>query len=201
MLAGDRDEAVHGFARQHAAGRVVGIADRHHLRAAGDGLAHVVEIRNPAEFLAQHNFLHRHADGARPTPDLQVVRHEHHQLVAGLEQRHHEKKVRLRRSVGDDHMVRIAVRMEVRDSLPQLHAAVRPAIAELYVEQLFLLLGCEKLAQGIGMHATVGEVVLDGVFVERLDALEREFFDLHDIPAEQAIWATSSSIEDLDLKV
>ena len=78
--------------------------------------------------------------------------------------------------------------MEVGDGLPQLHAAVRPAIAEFHIEQLVLLLGREKLAQGIGMHAAVGEVVLDGVLIKRLDALEREFFDFHGDPrrTEQA---------------
>jgi hypothetical protein len=39
------------------------------------------------------------------------------------------------------------------------------------------------------MHAAVGQIVLDGVLVQRLNPFEREFFDFHEIPG----WKKPSS--------
>ena len=70
-----------------------------------DQRAQLVEVRRPTVFLAQVKGSWNRAHLLDDAPDLHVVGHHHHHLVAGLEERMAGDEVGLGGAVGDEHVV------------------------------------------------------------------------------------------------
>ena len=82
-----------------------------------------------------------------PSPDLQVVRHEQHQFVAGLQKGHYQNEVRFRRTIGDHDVVTVAAGVQAGNGITQLDAAIGPAITQLHLMQAKQLIGRQQFLQ------------------------------------------------------
>ncbi len=116
-------------------------------------------------------------------PDLHVVGDHHHHLVPGFEKRVAGHEVGLGRAVGHQHIVRALIRIERRDALPELDGAVGLPVAQNRLLQIHQLVRAEKLSQRVRVESALGQVVFNGVFVERLHPLELEDRELHEDPS------------------
>ena len=169
---------------QARAGRVVRIADGDQLRAIRHQRAQLVEVGRPAgrgarPLLAQRPGPDDRAESFRQPLHLPVVGPHHHDLVARLDEAPAGDEVRFGPAVGDEDLVLGGDGQGGGDRRAQLRRAVGLGIGERLAGQQAGRVRTEQLADRQRLHAALGQVDLDLVFVERLEPFEREGRDSH----------------------
>ncbi len=154
------DHGGHLRLAHDAAGGVVGVDHADHPGVRADRLVEGVGVERPVTVDVEVDLLDAAAAVAGHAPHLHVVGQHDDDLVSRLQERGDGEIVRLRRTDGDEHVVRRGTRIQRGDRFAQLDGAVGLWVEHAHAGEVVGLATVhrQQLAQGHGVDTALGEV-------------------------------------------
>src|SRR5205807_5225172 len=113
------------------------------------------------------------------SPYLAITGRDHYHLVSGLQQCAADEAVGLSSAHRDQHVARVGLGVERRNSFAQQICPVDLGIKELRVQKLFDCICRQQFTNVNALDRTIGEVVFDSSFKIGLKSLKLKIVKLH----------------------